>query len=75
MREEREEWRAAVAEYEAALGVDPHVTFALQGRVRAAERAALSDGLEWHVRGAERLSAEAVAREGWSLLARGCVPR
>jgi serine/threonine protein kinase len=68
--EEREEWGAAAAEYEAALGVDAHVTFALEGRARAAARASLSDGLERHARSAHRLSAEAVACEAEALLER-----
>jgi tetratricopeptide (TPR) repeat protein len=74
--EEREDWRAALTEYEAALAVDPHVTFALEGRERAAGRAALSDGLDFHAGHARRLSTEGVAREAEALLerARGVEP-
>jgi hypothetical protein len=68
--EEKEEWAAALAEYQAALAVDPHVTFALEGRARAAGRVALSDGLDFHGRNASRLSTEAVAREAEALLER-----
>jgi serine/threonine-protein kinase len=74
--EEKEEWAAALAEYEAALAVDPHVTFALEGRQKATGRAALSDGLDFHARSPARLSTEGVAREAEALLerARGVAP-
>jgi hypothetical protein len=68
--EERENWRAALGEYEAALAVDPHVTFALEGKDQAAARAALSDGLDFHAANASRLSTEGVAREAEALLER-----
>jgi tetratricopeptide (TPR) repeat protein len=68
--EEQEDWRAALAEYEAALAVDPHVAFALEGKDRTAGRASLSDGLEFHARNAPRLSTEGVAREAEALLER-----
>lgn len=68
--EAREDWRAALAEYEGALAVDAHVSFALEGRERAAERAALADGLEFHLRNPRRLTTEAVAREAEALLDR-----
>jgi serine/threonine-protein kinase len=74
--EEKEEWKAALAEYEAALAVDPHVTFALEGKEKATGRAALSDALEFHARNPARLSTEGVAREAEALLerARGVEP-
>jgi tetratricopeptide (TPR) repeat protein len=74
--EAKEEWSAALAEYEAALAVDPHVTFALEGKDRATGRAALSDGLDFHARNAGRLSTDGVAREAEALLerARGVAP-
>jgi serine/threonine-protein kinase len=74
--EEQEEWAAALAEYEAALAVDPHVTFALEGKEKATGRAALSDGLDFHARNPARLSTEGVAREAEALLerARGMEP-
>jgi hypothetical protein len=68
--EEREEWAAALAEYEAALAVDSHVTFALEGKDRATGRAALSDGLDFHAGNAFRLSTEGVAREAEALVER-----
>ena len=74
--EEEEEWGAALAEYEAALAVDPHVTFALEGKQKATGRAALSDGLDFHARNPARLSTEGVAREAEAMLerARGVDP-
>jgi serine/threonine-protein kinase len=74
--EEKEEWAAALAEYEAALAVDPNVTFALEGKGRATGRAALSDRLDFHARNAGRLSTDGVAREAEALLerARGVEP-
>ena len=68
--EEREEWREALGAYEAALAVDPLVAFALEGKERAGSRAALQAALDFHVRNAARLSAEAVAREAEALLER-----
>jgi serine/threonine protein kinase len=74
--EEKEEWAAALVAYEAALAVDPHVTFALEGKERATGRAALSEGLDFHARNTGRLSTEGVAREAEALLerARGVEP-
>jgi serine/threonine-protein kinase len=66
--EAREEWRAAVAEYDAALAIDAHVTFALEGRLRAVQRAVLAEALDRHLASPLRLSAEAVAREAEALL-------
>ena len=68
--EKKEEWREALAAYEAALAVDPLVAFALEGKERAGSRAALQAALEFHVGNASRLSAEAVAREAEALLER-----
>jgi hypothetical protein len=69
--EEKEDWAAALAQYEAALAIDRHVTFAVDGRERAARRAVLADALEFHARNPMRLSADPVAREVESLLERG----
>jgi len=68
--ESREEWKGAVREYEAALAIDAHVTFALEGRERAQKRADLDDAIAFHGRHPERLSAPAVAREVELLLER-----
>jgi serine/threonine-protein kinase len=68
--EEKEDWPGALAEYEKALAVDPYLTFAVEGRERAAARAALADRLAFHVANPHRLSTEAVAREAESVLER-----
>jgi hypothetical protein len=68
--EAREDWRGALAQYEAALALEPNVAFALEGRERAAARAALDDRLEFHARNPGRLAADAVFREAESLLER-----
>jgi tetratricopeptide (TPR) repeat protein len=66
--ESKEDWWGALAEYEAALRLDPTVAFALDGRGRAARRARLADRLEFHARHEERLTTEAVAREAEGVL-------
>ncbi len=68
--EEKEEWRGALAEYEAALAVDPFVAFAVEGKARAAARAALAEALAFHVANPHRLATEAVGREAAVLLER-----
>ncbi len=72
----REDWRGALREYEAALAIDAHVTFALEGKQRAEKRAALVAALEFHSHRPQRLSTPAVAREAEALLerARGAQP-
>jgi len=74
--ESREDWRGALAQYTAALAIDPHLTFALEGRERTEKRAALTEALELHLKRPDRLSAPAVAREVEGLLerARGAEP-
>jgi serine/threonine protein kinase len=74
--ESREDWRGALAQYTAALAIDPHLTFALEGRERADKRAALVEALDFHLQRPHRLSAAAVAREAEGLLerARGAEP-
>ena len=68
--EEKEEWSAAVREYEAALAVDRLVAFAIEGKERAGSRAALQAALGFHLRNRARLSTETVAREAETLLER-----
>jgi hypothetical protein len=68
--EEREDWAGALREYEAALAVDPHVAFAVEGRARAAQRAALAEALAFHAANPGRLPADAVAREADAVLER-----
>jgi hypothetical protein len=66
--EAKEDWRRALAEYEAALKLDPTVAFALDGRRRASSRAALAQGLDYHIAHPLRLATDAVAREAEGLL-------
>jgi hypothetical protein len=66
--EAKEDWRRALAEYEAALKLDPAVAFALEGRERTAARASLAERLDYHIAHPLRLSTDAVAREAERLL-------
>ena len=68
--EAAEDWRAAVREYEAALKVEPAVRFAVEGALRARERADASDRLELYLRRPDRLATDEVAREAESALDR-----
>ncbi len=68
--EAREDWRGALQQYSAALAIDSHVSFALDGRERATKRAALGDALAFHAERPDRLGAPAVAREAEALLER-----
>jgi serine/threonine protein kinase len=74
--EAREDWRGALQQYAAALAIDSHVTFAIEGRERAQKRAALGEALAFHAQRPDRLGAPAVAREAEALLerARGAQP-
>jgi len=66
--EVKEDWPRAVTEYEAASRLDPAVTFALEGRTRAALRADLAAKLDYHIARPLRLATDAVAREAELLL-------
>ncbi len=68
--EEAEDWYAAVEAYEAALKVDPTVSFARQGAKRARDRASLDERLRFHLSNAERLSSSEVLHEASLLLAK-----
>jgi tetratricopeptide (TPR) repeat protein len=68
--EAQEDWKAALAEYDAALKTAPQVAFALEGRARSLPRAQLDERLSAYLQRPERLSAEAVAREAEDALAR-----
>jgi hypothetical protein len=68
--EAREQWRGAVQQYEAALAIDPHVSFAVEGRERAEKRAALDEAMDAHIARPDRLGAPAVGREAEALLER-----
>ena len=66
--EAKEDWRRALAEYEAALKLDSAVAFALEGRERTAARAALAEKLGFHIGHPLRLATDAVAHEAEVLL-------
>jgi len=68
--EAREDWRSALAEYDAALKLEPQIAFAQQGRARSLPRAVLDETLARYLQRPERLSAEAVAREAEGVLER-----
>jgi hypothetical protein len=68
--EAAEDWRAAAAEYEAALKLDAALAFALDGYARAADRARLQERLDRHLAAPRRLSADAVGVEAERLLQR-----
>ncbi|MCM2254962.1 MAG: carboxypeptidase-like regulatory domain-containing protein [Vicinamibacteria bacterium] len=61
--ESKEEWRAALAEHEAALALDQALAFALDGRARCEALANLHDSLAAYAARPERLGADEVARE------------
>jgi hypothetical protein len=67
--EAREDWRGALAEYDAALKLDPQVAFAVSGRARSLPRAELDERLSSYLQRPERLQAEAVAKEAEHVLA------
>ena len=66
--EAKEDWRRALAEYEAALKLDPAVAFALEGRARSSRRAVLAEKLDFHIGHPLRLATDAVAHEAELLL-------
>jgi tetratricopeptide (TPR) repeat protein len=68
--EAREDWRGALAQYDAALKLEPQIAFAQQGRARSLPRAVLDETLAGYLQRPERLSAEAVAREAEGVLDR-----
>ncbi|HEY7514121.1 MAG TPA: hypothetical protein VIC87_06565, partial [Vicinamibacteria bacterium] len=68
--ESAEDWRRAIGEYDAALGLEPTVAFALEGRSRAVLRSELDVRLDGYLRRRDRLSSEPVAREAEAALDR-----
>jgi tetratricopeptide (TPR) repeat protein len=68
--ETEERWHEALAEYEAALTLDPDVGFAQQGSARTRQRAELSDALDAFLNAPQRLSAKDVRSEAARTLAR-----
>jgi hypothetical protein len=65
-----EDWKAAMAEYDAALKLDARVAFALEGRARALPRAQLDDALAVYLKRPDRLSSDDVLREAEGVLGR-----
>jgi tetratricopeptide (TPR) repeat protein len=57
--EHQERWREAADKYAAALAIDPLVAFAVEGRQRSLEMAAVSEQLERYVNEPERLESAA----------------
>jgi hypothetical protein len=68
--EAEERWTEALAEYDAALKVDPSLVFAQQGKSRAAARADLSNALQMLIDSPDRLAAQSVRNEAEGLLKR-----
>ncbi|MEM8931070.1 MAG: hypothetical protein AAGE94_07835, partial [Acidobacteriota bacterium] len=68
--ESSERFRDAMAEYRAALTLDPTVVFALQGLERATVRATLADALDAALARPDRLSSGTVLAEAERLLGR-----
>lgn len=66
--EAREDWRAARDAYDAALKLEPAVSFGVAGRARAGLRAALDERLQGYLARPDRLGTEAVAREAEAAL-------
>jgi tetratricopeptide (TPR) repeat protein len=66
--EAREEWRAALEQYEAILGLDATVRFAQEGRARCSERAELFESMAYHLEHPERLSSDEVLAEAMVLV-------
>ncbi|HXV63270.1 MAG TPA: hypothetical protein VEK15_21405 [Vicinamibacteria bacterium] len=67
--ESSEDWRQAVAEYDALLGLEPSLRFALEGKERSARRAELAERLDFHIARTKRLSDPNVLEEASRLLA------
>jgi len=66
--EAQERWAEAAHEYAAVLKRDPSVSFALQGRARAAARAELAERLQALIAHPQRLAAAEVRSEAYTLL-------
>jgi hypothetical protein len=66
--EAREDWGLALQSYDAALKLEPAVSFGVAGRARVSQRAALDERLRDYLARPERLGTEAVAREAEAAL-------
>ncbi len=67
--ERGERWEEALAQYDAALKLDPALEFALQGRARVQPRVALDKQMNELIGGPERLLSPAVRTQAHALLA------
>jgi tetratricopeptide (TPR) repeat protein len=68
--EAEERWSEALKEYEAALQLDPSLSFAQDGKARTAARAQLATGLQSLIDEPERLAAPSVRAEAEALIDR-----
>jgi len=66
--EQKEEWRAALEQYEAILKLDPTIRFAQEGRSRTLRQAELTERLEAYLASPGRLSAATVLSEAETLV-------
>lgn len=66
--ERKEDWDAALQEYDAALGLDPSIRFAREGKARAEVRSQLAEQLEDHIGHSERLSNDDVLESAEQVL-------
>ncbi|NHZ73461.1 MAG: protein kinase [Nitrospirae bacterium] len=66
--ERKEDWSAALQEYNTVFGLDPTIRFAREGRARAEVRSQLAERLEYHLAHPERLSNDDVLESAEQLL-------
>ncbi len=66
--ERKEDWGAALQEYNTVFGLDPTIRFAREGRARAEVRSQLAEQLEYHLAHPERLSNDDVLESAEQLL-------
>jgi hypothetical protein len=63
----KEQWRAAVENYQAALQLDPTLVFAKQGKAKSVARAELFEALDRYIERPDRLSDEQVLKNAMDL--------
>jgi len=66
--EQKEDWSAALQEYDAVFGLDPTIRFAREGKARAEVRSQLAEQLESHITHPEKLSNDDVLEAAEQLL-------
>jgi len=66
--EGKENWQAALEEYDSVLALDPTIRFALEGKARTETRAELAEQLQSHIAHPERLSTDEVLESAQQLL-------